>query len=454
MRRGSIIGPLILIVLGLLFLWSNLSGGFALLDLLATQWPWILVAWGLIRLGELFLWSQQGQPLPESGLSGGEWFLAVLLCVAGSGLYGSKAVIGDFGSFPAIAKGVRLFGESYDFSVTDQSIPADKNPRVLIENLRGEVIVSAEDIAEVRAGGRESLRAISEEDARQTWETRKLTIEKQGDLIVVRTNQEGLPGERQLRSYLQVKVPRNCILETRGRDLRFEATGVTGSVSLQADEADASVSAIKGGVNLRLNRSRDVRLRDIEGPADIKSSRGDNLSLEAMQGPVVVSGSFSGNVELRKLAGPIRMEDRRLDLRAVAIPGEIVANRGDLTGRGITGPLRIASESKDVDLDQFTGKLELDLARRDARIRQQGPKVFPMDVSVRRGKVTVLLPPNVPVQIDGSARKGEIANRTGRDLKEVTDEQGSRIQGGAATAPLIKIDAARIELEPVSEGPR
>ncbi|MCW5966228.1 MAG: hypothetical protein KIT83_19475, partial [Bryobacterales bacterium] len=196
MKRTSVIGPVILIVIGLLFLWSNLSAGFEVLDLLAQQWPWILVGWGVIRLGELLYWSRQPQPIPPKGLSGGEWFLAIVICVAGSGLYGSREVIGDLSSLPFRTQGLRVFGESYDFSIADQAVPTGKTARLLVENLRGEVIVTAEDIEDIRVSGRESLRALSEADAKEAWESRQVTVERQGDLVVVRTNQQGMSSDR------------------------------------------------------------------------------------------------------------------------------------------------------------------------------------------------------------------------------------------------------------------
>ncbi|MCW5966810.1 MAG: hypothetical protein KIT83_22410, partial [Bryobacterales bacterium] len=242
-----------------------------------------------------------------------------------------------------------------------------------------------------------------------------------------------------------------CSLETRGRDLRVEANGIKGKVDLQADSGDARLTSVQGGVTVRLARSGEIRVRDAEGPVEINSARGDNLSLEGVRGAVVVNGAFGGNIELRRLAGLVRIEDRRLDLRAVAIPGEVAANRGNVTGRGITGPVRIASESKDVDLEQFTEKLELTLDRSDANVRQQGPKVAPMDINIRRGKVTLVLPPNVPLRLDGRARRGEVANRSGREFTEERDGENSRIHGGPANAPLLTVNAGRIELE--SSGP-
>ncbi len=453
MKRTSIIGPVILIAVGVLILWINLSGGTQVLDLLALHWPWILVGWGVIRLAELFYWSQQQAPMPARGLSGGEWFLVVLICLAGSGLYGSRAVIGDLGNLSLRGPGLRMFGEAYDFAIADQAIATGKTSRVLVENLRGEVIVTADDGEDVRVSGRESLRAVSETDAKTAWEARQVTVEKQGDLVVVRTNQEGMSSDRRARTYLLIKVPRNSALETRGRDLRVEASGLQGRLDIQADEGEATITKSKGSVAVRIPRSREIRLRDVEGDVEVSSARGDNLSLQDIRGPVVVSGAFSGNIDLRRIAGPLRVEDRRLDLRAVAIPGEVAATRGKLTGRNITGPLRIAGESKDILLEEFTEKLELSLVRSDAEIRQGGSKVIPMEIDVQRGKVTLVLPDNAPLRLDGQARRGEVSNRTGRSFTEELAGDQTRLHGGPANAPLVRVKAGRIELESGSPRP-
>ena len=46
MRRGSVIGPLILIGLGVLFLFRNLWPEIPLVDLISRFWPFLLIAWG------------------------------------------------------------------------------------------------------------------------------------------------------------------------------------------------------------------------------------------------------------------------------------------------------------------------------------------------------------------------------------------------------------------------
>ena len=52
MRRRSFAGPLLLLLIGALFLWRNLHPEAPVFDLLALYWPFVLIAWGLLRLAK------------------------------------------------------------------------------------------------------------------------------------------------------------------------------------------------------------------------------------------------------------------------------------------------------------------------------------------------------------------------------------------------------------------
>ena len=71
-RRHSLVGPLILILIGGLFLAENLHPGSVSLRLVATYWPFVLIAWGVLRLVEILYWRLSAKPVPLRGVSGGE----------------------------------------------------------------------------------------------------------------------------------------------------------------------------------------------------------------------------------------------------------------------------------------------------------------------------------------------------------------------------------------------
>ena len=68
MRRHSLVGPLLLILIGALFLLRNIRPEWATFELIARYWPFLLIAWGVLRLVEILYWRISSKPLPARGL--------------------------------------------------------------------------------------------------------------------------------------------------------------------------------------------------------------------------------------------------------------------------------------------------------------------------------------------------------------------------------------------------
>src|SRR2546425_3206477 len=106
MRRRSVTGPLMLLLIGALLLWRNLHPEWPIFDTLARFWPFILIAWGLLRLIEVVAWRKRGM----YGFTGGEVALIVLICIAGSAIWEARQHGIHFN-----ARGLDVFGEQYDY---------------------------------------------------------------------------------------------------------------------------------------------------------------------------------------------------------------------------------------------------------------------------------------------------------------------------------------------------
>ena len=87
MRRASLVAPLLLIGIGILFLARNVFPEMQLLDYLARYWPLLLVVWGGLRLLEILFWAATSRSLPMHGVSSGEWVLVIFLCFLGVSLH-------------------------------------------------------------------------------------------------------------------------------------------------------------------------------------------------------------------------------------------------------------------------------------------------------------------------------------------------------------------------------
>ena len=147
MRHRSFTGPILLLLVGCLALWYNLHPGAQIFDLIARYWPFLLIAWGLLRLIEIIIWRDRRW----SSFSGGEVALVVLICVAGSGAWhaherGLRFTTG----------GLEVFGEQYDYPI-EVKAPAAGFTRIVFENPRGNLKVTGGDGQEVRVTGRKGI---------------------------------------------------------------------------------------------------------------------------------------------------------------------------------------------------------------------------------------------------------------------------------------------------------
>jgi len=119
MKRRSLIAPLLLILAGALLLAWNLHPEWVSFRLIAMYWPFLLIAWGALRLIEIAYWRLTSKPLPARGISGGEWTLVVFICIFGSGLFFfhqrapglPRVFIGD--------RSMEIFGEAYDYPIEE-----------------------------------------------------------------------------------------------------------------------------------------------------------------------------------------------------------------------------------------------------------------------------------------------------------------------------------------------
>src|ERR1035437_4130457 len=86
-RGRSVVGPLILIVIGVLFLLRNFGSNIPIFHYFVTYWPLLLVVIGVVRLAEYFAARSAQRPVPRMG--GGMVFLLLIMIAIGVGLTAS-----------------------------------------------------------------------------------------------------------------------------------------------------------------------------------------------------------------------------------------------------------------------------------------------------------------------------------------------------------------------------
>src|SRR5438552_3831799 len=147
MRGRSVVGPLILILLGAVFLMNNVRPDWNLVRFIAEYWPFLLIALGVLRLIEVLGYAAASRPLPQQGISGGEIFLIVIVVIVGTLMYEAHRHITV--PFHIGRRTLEVFGESFDYSVA-QDKPVGPKSRILFDNMKGNIHIRGGDASEIR----------------------------------------------------------------------------------------------------------------------------------------------------------------------------------------------------------------------------------------------------------------------------------------------------------------
>jgi len=440
MRRGSVIGPLILIGLGILFLFRNLWPDIPLVDMISRFWPFLLIAWGGIRLLEIVFWSMTGKPLPRNGVSGGEWALIFVICIVGATMYTAHNAPSWFPSGRAWRRVVVNMGESYDYTFAPIEKPCAKNCRIVIESFRGNAKITGTADSTVKASGQETVRSFQQADADSANKQTPLELIQDGDQIIVRTNQDKVSDRVQPNAELEISVPEGSSIEAHGRYGDFDVQGINGNVNINSDNAGVRLENLGGNVQIDTRASDTVRAVDVKGNVELKG-RGEDLELQNIGGLVTVNAVYVGEIQLHNLAQPVRWEDPSNSGGFEKLPGQLRMSRGEYTGDNIVGPIRLRAHSSDVQLSNFTQSLDLTLDRGDIDLKP-GKNPPKMDVHTRSGDIELTLPAGAKFDLRASTAHGDVNNEYGDALHEDTSGHGGTLAGGTG-GPQLRLETGR-----------
>lgn len=440
-RRASIIGPLILVLVGVLFLLRNLIPDIHVGDLIAAYWPYLLILWGVLRLAEIVVWTATSKPLPRNGVSGGEWVLVIFLCIFGTAFHAARHYNGWFPDGRSIRGFVVNMGEPFDFPMEPIEKPCGKTPRIIIENFRGNARITGADVQAVKVGGRKSIRSFQQADADRANTDTPLELVVQAEDIIVRTNQDRVQDSMRVSEDLEITVPQGASVEGHGRYGDFDITDVGGSVEISSDNAGVRLQNVGGNVRVDLRKSDMIRAVGVKGNVDLKG-RGNDIELQDVAGQVSINGTYLGQVQFRNLEKPLRYSGSVTQLNVEKLPGQIRFDPGELTGNNLVGPIHLSTNSMDVSLTDFTQSLDLTLARTGNIELRPGAAVPKMDVRTNSGDIEIALPPSAKFDLRLTTVRGDAENDYGSPLSVQEDHRGSIVSGSTGSGPQLRLETS------------
>ena len=444
-RRRSIAGPVVLIVLGVLFLLGNLGylSWSRLGYLFARYWPLLIILWGVIKLVEHYEAQRRGYPTGGLGF-GGILFLVFLVMIglAASGAYHYRGVIGD--QLQIDDAPFTLFGNPYNY--TDelrQPFPAGASLRVACD--RGEVRLIAWDENNIKVSVQKRVVAESQSSADAVNAATKPTITVAGDLVTVNANTSRATGNHRVDTNLEIYVPRKAAADVATAHGTVAVHGRQGNVNINNSHGDVELGGVQGNVNIQM-RGGSVRADSLRGDLNV-NGRLNDVSVDNVQGSVRLTGDFFGTTHIAKVTNAVGFHSSRTDMDLAKLEGDLTLDSGDLRASSLAGPARVVTRSKDIRLSDFTGNVHIEDNNSDIELTPGKLPLGNIQITNRRGRIQLVLPANAAFQLDAHASRGEISSDfPGLNVQNRSHEAqatGSVGSGG----PQIQLSTERGDIE-------
>lgn len=433
----SVTGPLVLILVGVVFLLQTLSPGLRWFDLFVQYWPWLLIGWGAIGLIEVCVQFSLNHTLPANSVSGGGWFLVVLICACGFSAFELHRP-DTWWRQAGFDRSIQAFGDEHEFSVEPAQRAVGRAPHVVIENFRGDAKITGTEGESVIVAGHKTIQSMNNHDAERTNTQTPVEIVLKGDRVVIRCHQDRADSREIVTTNLDISVPKGASVEATGTKGDFDVSSLTGDVDISSENAGVRLQDLGGGAKLDTRRSDLIRCTNIRGTVDLRG-HGTDVELTKIAGQVTMSGSYVGSVSLHELAKSVKVENLRTEFNVQQVPGEIRLERGSVSMENVVGPIRLSTRTTDVTLDNFTEGLDLSADKGDIELRPGRLPLGRMNIHTGSGNIELTLPQRAGFAMKASTERGEIENEFGGGLQERADGRGAKLEGSVGDGPDVSL---------------
>ncbi len=442
-RRRSMAGPLIMILIGVVFLMANF-GMLSRHDVFlwfAQYWPVLLIFWGLVKLAEWFSDHSQGRPTRGIG-AGGVCFI-IFLC-----LFGFSANRASRLNWNAIGQemdvdddffGFNWFGQTFTFTNQQEQAIAANVTSVQINSDRGDISVSAWDEPKVKVIAHKRIGASSQDDANRMDQGTQPNVRVEGTMLLISANTSGTgtevligtPKASHAVSDLEIFLPKKLALEISTRRGDITVRDRVGDVKATTQRGDVNVGDLTGSATISLRRG-NLRAEKISGDVSVEG-RVSDTDISDIGGLARFNGDFMGQMKLSKITKGVEFTSSRTDLRFGKLEGEMTMDSGDLRVAQLAGPFSITTRSKDIHVDDITGDVKVENSNGEVEIHATKLPLGTIDIVNRKAEVTLTLPRDANFEIDARTRRGDIDSN---DYPELTKQ--SRSGENAATGSVGK----------------
>ncbi|QHN02236.1 DUF4097 domain-containing protein [Granulicella sp. WH15] len=450
-RRRSLLGPLLLIAIGvaLLLVRNGRLTATQAMNYYSRWWPMLFVVAGAVLLLEWgfdqFMASLHPDtpPVGRRCLGGGAIFLLVVLSiggVVGMGLQDHKqdllsAFGGDSDSL------AQFLGEKHE---SDQALDQTISPgtSLLIDNPHGDVTVnggSQDGLVHISAHKEIYTSSDTEADRRNQQLTPQIT-NGGGQMTVIVPSFDGATAD------LTITLPDATATTITANHGDIRVTGLKAPVNVTANHGDIELSTITGDATARINHSdSSFSAHNITGGVSLKGHVQD-LNLTAISGQVSLEGDFYGTTHLEQVQGALRFHTSRTDLQLARLDGEAeISSDASLSVDRAAGPTLLTTRNRNITLDHMAGDVTVTNSNGSVDVTS-APPLGDVKIENRHGSVNLTLPDHLGFTVDAETTDGSLQNEFGLPVNEAGHQSsltGTVGKGG----PRIKITSSHGDID-------
>jgi DUF4097 and DUF4098 domain-containing protein YvlB len=419
-RRRSFAGPIVLIVLGIVFLMGNLHmlSWLRLANLFAHYWPALLILWGVVKLIEYQQAQRDG--VPARGIGAGGVFLVIAIVVCGLiATQASRFNWGELRDNMNIDDNDlnNLFGETFNFDDhLEQDIPAAATS-LRINNDHGAVRVTAANDNKITVVIRKRVGAENQSDADKYNKQASPTITLAGNVIMLDARTQAA-GDHAVQSDLDISIPRKMEVHITSRRGDVSVTSRDGEVEVNNQHGDVSVEDVNGNVKLNLEKS-SAKVEQIAGDVHI-DGRLNEVTVTDVKGVAQLDGEFQESVKLARITKNVTFKSSRTDMEFSRIDGDLDLDSDDLHADQVTGPVHLSTRSKQIRLEDVSGDVRVQ--NENGGIEVSMRSLGNVQIDSRNGDIHLSVPDKAGFHLDAHTRDGEIQS----DFPELKIDNGDK----------------------------
>jgi len=419
-RRRSFAGPIVLIVLGIIFLLGNLrmiSWG-RLGILFAHYWPALLILWGIVKLIEYQQAQRDG--VPARGIGAGGVFLVIFIV-----FFGLIATHVERFHWNDIRDNLNIddsdfngvFGETFNFDDHLEQVVPPTVTSLRVNNDHGAVRINVADDNKITVVVRKRIGADNQNDADKYNGETKPVITPAGSSWTLDAKTQGA-GDHAVQTDLDISIPRKMELHIVSRRGDVSVNGRDGDIDISNQHGDVSVEDVAGNVKLNLEKS-SLKVEHITGDVHI-GGRLNEVSVTDIKGAAQLEGEFMESVKLARISKTVAFKSSRTDMEFSRIDGDLDLDSDDLHAEQVTGPVHLTTRSKQIRLEEVSGDVRLQDENGGVTVSMRS--LGNVQIDSRNGDVQLDIPEKAGFHVDARTRDGEIKS----DFPELSVVNGDR----------------------------